>query len=79
MYYANHLEDVKSAISELDSKDSAAISTAKALMESESIVLNLGPTSKYTTVQYLKIEALENKRIASGGIASSRQITALGA
>ena len=41
VYHANHSEGIKSAISELGSKDSTAISTVKALMESESIVASL--------------------------------------
>ena len=47
VFHANNFEGVKSAVSELDSSDSVAISTAKALMESELIVANLAYISAY--------------------------------
>ena len=71
VYHANHFEGVKCAISELDSKDSTAISTANALMESKSIVVNFAYISAYYSSIAIEIKTLENKMIASGEITSS--------
>ena len=61
VYHANHLKGVKSAISELESKDSPAISTAKTLMESESIVPNVAYNSAHYNSMPKSIETLKTK------------------
>ena len=61
IYHANYFEDIKSAISELDSKDSVAISTAKAFIESAWIVTNLVYISALYSSIPNNIKALDTK------------------
>ena len=66
VYRVNPFESVKSAISELDSKDSVAISKAKALMESELIVANLAYISAHYSLIHKNIETIETKGLPLG-------------
>lgn len=61
VYYGNHFEEVKSAVSLLDSKDSTAITTAKSLFESEAVVANLAYISAHYRSIAKTIEKLETK------------------